>query len=408
MSDNNNFFLDIMNFMAHGGATPKMAMTFNRKPSFTCSYIHSDQYFYADDEYDQTLMQFEDALDSDIEERMIPHALRQAKETSEGFITLGDAEFGLPLTDDLVALCRDALKPQEACDVNKAIEILQGSDLAREYLEFADKADISFETSAEVDQLAIDYTDNVIVMPQTVSDLEASLLMMRGVRALQMKDVRPLLQNPERAILLNRSIEAELACIPVHVAWELKLNGFEEAWNYISASGLSDLAYAFGHRASDDFRAIRDGRSAIAAFDQWFYSGRTRKADRAIIQTLLAAGDDVKEAQELSNTQVIEALRSIGSRSIMGKNYLVEHFMTLLEDGFYGEVRDRSNANFMWFVKFERSFREAEEQVEAKRASENTDMNTEGAVILAFPDIKKARRSKDKQGDAGKVHTLRV
>ena len=131
----------------------------------------------------------------------------------------------------------------------------------------------------------------------------------------------------------------------------------------------------------------------MAAFDQWFYSGRTRKADRSLIQSLLASSEALPE-QSVSANRTVEALRAIGERGI-GRNYLVEHMTTIMQDGFYADVRDRSNANFLWFVKFERSYRAAEAYIEEKTATPSTDAPAGGAIILAFPDLlsKKAKKA---------------
>jgi len=56
-----------------------------------------------------------------------------------------------------------------------------------------------------------------------------------------------------------------------------------------------------------------------------------------------------------------------------GKNYLAEHAVTIMDDAIFTEVRDRSNANFLWFIKFERSFRETEQELQT-----SVDPTTEG------------------------------
>ncbi len=407
MSDNKNILDEMMSAVALSSNQPKIAMTFKGQAPVMCSFVASDNHFYADASDDELMMSFEDSLEADLADSMIPDALKQAKETSEGFITLGDPECGLPLTDDLAALCENAFAPVQGSSIDDALDMLKHSDLAREYIAFATDNNIAIEASNIIDQMDVDYASNTIFIPIAQNVVATALNIVRGIRAMQMVDVRALLVNPDRAILLNRSMQAELACAPVQVAWEMKLSGDNTAWDYVSKSGVADLAYAFAHRASDDFRALRDGKAAIAAFDQWFYSGRTRKADRALIQVLLASSDEASEAIETSNSEAIEALRSVGKRSNIGRNYLIDHFMTLLDDGFYGEVRDRSNANFMWFVKFERSFRDAEIKMQTGK-SKNADTAThEGsAIILAFPTIKRDRR-KTKRFEA-QVHTLRV
>ena len=49
-----------------------------------------------------------------------------------------------------------------------------------------------------------------------------------------------------------------------------------------------------------------------------------------------------------------------------GKNYLSGLIEVMKADPLFTEVRDRSNANFLWFIKFERSFRETEGDLDQK------------------------------------------
>ena len=46
-----------------------------------------------------------------------------------------------------------------------------------------------------------------------------------------------------------------------------------------------------------------------------------------------------------------------------GKNYLSMKATRTPMDTCYATVEDRSNANFLWFIKFERSFQEKEQQM---------------------------------------------
>jgi len=66
---------------------------------------------------------------------------------------------------------------------------------------------------------------------------------------------------------------------------------------------------------------------------------------------------------------IISALGSVP----YGKNYLAQHATTIMEDAIFTDVRDRSNANFLWFIKFERSFRETEQELQT--SSEPTSCN---------------------------------
>ena len=62
-----------------------------------------------------------------------------------------------------------------------------------------------------------------------------------------------------------------------------------------------------------------------------------------------------------------------------GKNYLAKHADTVISDPIFTEVRDRSNANFLWFIKFERTFRETERdlQSEFSSVSDNSAPNSQ-------------------------------
>ncbi|MEE3322691.1 MAG: hypothetical protein VX196_02020, partial [Pseudomonadota bacterium] len=57
-----------------------------------------------------------------------------------------------------------------------------------------------------------------------------------------------------------------------------------------------------------------------------------------------------------------------------GKNYLQPYANVILNDPVFTEVRDRSNANFLWFIKFERSFKEAEQELQSSAPTKNSGL----------------------------------
>ena len=72
-----------------------------------------------------------------------------------------------------------------------------------------------------------------------------------------------------------------------------------------------------------------------------------------------------------------------------GQNYLAASVGPIMNDPIFTDVRDRSNANFLWFIKFERSFTEAEQEI-AAQASAETEKFLEpetpvSATIISFP-----------------------
>ncbi len=65
-----------------------------------------------------------------------------------------------------------------------------------------------------------------------------------------------------------------------------------------------------------------------------------------------------------SGSAITPALIAALGEMPYGKNYLSAHVETIMGDPIFTDVRDRSNANFLWFIKFEKSFRETEQELQ--------------------------------------------
>lgn len=176
--------------------------------------------------------------------------------------------------------------------------------------------------------------------------------------------LNPLMFEPDEAILLNRAQQADAMMISIRLAWELKLSGEDLIWDYMVGSPVVDVLRTFEIHASNDFRSLNNGEAARAAYDKWFEDNRLKMHDKRIIHQMLLddklhISDKYQNHQgQLSN----ELLAQLGDLPD-GKNYLAlnGHKLPTHED--YSAVEDRSNANFLWFIKFERSFQEKEQQM---------------------------------------------
>jgi hypothetical protein len=174
----------------------------------------------------------------------------------------------------------------------------------------------------------------------------------------------PLTFHPDQAILVNRAQIADMNASMVRIAWELQLAGEKECWMRIEDSPLEDLARAFAREAFLDFRTISNGAASCAVFEAWFLSERCSHEDRRLIQQMLADYQGyVFDAETSSKAITAELIAALGSMPF-GKNYLAPYINTIVSDALFTEVRDRSNANFLWFIKFERSFRESEQHLQ--------------------------------------------
>jgi hypothetical protein len=104
----------------------------------------------------------------------------------------------------------------------------------------------------------------------------------------------------------------------------------------------------------------------------------------------------VFEADQASQTLAAQLLTALGGMP-HGKNYLAPYIETILNDALFTEVRERSNANFLWFIKFERSFRETEQELQSQSPS-GRDARSDA------PHSKKTKRFGDHEHSAEIVH----
>ena len=171
--------------------------------------------------------------------------------------------------------------------------------------------------------------------------------------------VNPLNYEPDEAILVNRAQQADTLMISVKIAWELRLAGEPEAWNYLGGSPMADVSRTFELKVQTDFRTLNNGEAPRAAYDKFFEDCRTKLHDKRIIhQMLLDESGYIRSGRK--EGRIGPDLFSKLGKMPHGKNYLSACKSRAPTDLCYSTVEDRSNANFLWFIKFERSFQEKE------------------------------------------------
>lgn len=174
--------------------------------------------------------------------------------------------------------------------------------------------------------------------------------------------VNPLTFEPDEAILVNRAQQADVLMMSIKMAWEQKLAGESEAWNYLAGSPMADVSRMFETKASTDFRTLNNGEAARAAYDKFFEGARTKTHDKRIIHQMLLDETGYIKSRQSRPQVTMDLFRRLGQLP-NGRNYLAMGTDRLPTDPMYATVEDRSNANFLWFIKFERSFQEKEQQM---------------------------------------------
>lgn len=277
--------------------------------------------------------------------------------------------------------------------VEQVLALLTQSRVALAMYTDAKARNLQFIMDAQVDTAAYDRDQITIrVNPRLPLPL-AALMTTRALRQawlhLNGAAINPLHFAPEEAVLLNRIQHADLVTTMIRAAWELNLAGEKDVWARILTGSAYDLAAGFAREAIADFRSLNNGQAAHATFERWFFSGRCKDVDRKLIQSMLADHHGlVFDNPAVSKMVTGDIIARTGDQPT-GKNYLTGLVDMILSDPLFTEVRDRSNANFLWFIKFERSFRASED---------NLDQNLHG--IPAIPAGAITGASSKKQGEA--------
>ena len=379
----------------------RFAYTIGSSQPVRCSWISDQPLFYADyddvtdDEFlmDDPVMEALERDISDLRDKTSAYdkVAREFAEPENHIQSLFHAD---------AAFISSAYAPTGST-LQNALDLLHQSRLASQFISFAQLHGIAIRESSHIVDATYDRSSSSILVRADL-DLETkALLMVREMRRMWQHrngaGLHPLSVHPDYAVLMNRAQQADLVVSMVRVAWELQLAGHKDAWVRIENSTLNDLGRAFAREAIADFRSINNGIAARATFESWFLSERCRKADRSLIQQMLAdyQGYVFSDNVETSRLITLDLTKALGKMPF-GTNYLESIAAQIINDPVFTEVRDRSNANFLWFIKFERSFTEAETSVALKET-----LQPATADIISFPAQKASKAATKSAKDAG-------
>ena len=348
------------------GQQVRIAYSLNEHQPVACTIISPEPFFFMNEECDfdaeEALMEegfYDIALDQEItalQNKMAQYERLSSEFTAESNII---DEFA----QNFVSSDKE---PAEI--LASIIETLSHSRYAQSLLDFATANKVKIELSHQVETAFYDKQAKTIFIREDLNHIDQVLLSVQELRRhwqhQHKTDTHPLSFHPDHAILINRAQLADLSTAIIRTAWELQLQDKKDYWVRIENSSMADLGRALAREALDDFRTLNNGKASAAIFETWFLSDRCCQQDKKLINAMLADyrgyGFDTTQASEQISIELISAL---GAQPF-GKNYLRAHAHTILHDPVFTEARDRSNANFLWFIKFERSFLEAEQELQ--------------------------------------------
>lgn len=365
----------------------RVAYTLNNAQPVACTIIGDQPLFYMDYECDY---EDEDVFDA-AEMRILENELLQLTQEMESFDNFGKdfqktpEECFVEFLSDKDTISEPFTRINTEGALERLKESLEKSRLAKAYMDFASEQGVEIKFSSQIEDAYYDRRGGSILINPERGFEDQLLLTVRELRRhwqhRQGALIHPLMFHPDNAVLVNRVQVADLVVSMIRVAWELQLSGMKEAWERIENSSMADLGRIFAREAFSDFRTLNNGQASAAVFEGWFLSERCRHEDKNMIQQMLADYQgyvfDLEEAEKSITPSLISAIGAMP----YGKNYLAAHVQILMDDAIFTDVRDRSNANFLWFIKFERSFRETEQELQ-----ETGDHVVDGVRHTALPD----------------------
>lgn len=361
----------------------RVAYTLNNAQPVACSIISDQPMFYIDTEED---FLEDDEFMEDAELALLEREVTALKKEIEeierfsSFYEKDDHKKMICLAETITEMTVfETQEEKEASEYYKdpykaqdLRDILCQSRLGQAYFQLLDTYNVSFEVTDQVSTSDYNKTSQSILIGANLNLEDALLLSAQELRRhwqhRQGALINPLNFHPDNAILIHRIQMADLSVAMVRIAWELQLAGNKDVWDRLESSSMADLAYAFAKEAFIDFRTIQSGAAATAVFEAWFMSDRCRSFDRDLIQKMLSDYQcTVLDIDRVLNSVSGEIISALGSMPF-GKNYLARHAGTIMSDPIFTDVRDRSSANFLWFIKFERSFKETEQGLQTSMA----------------------------------------
>jgi len=350
----------------------RMAYTLNNSQPVVCTLVSDQPFFYLDEEnaleddflLDDELLEeefFNTELESqlavmknkiDLYERNTKQRERNNKKREDDFIQSYTTDDSIELSD--------------------LLNLLKESRIAHAYLDDIYARGIYIQNSNHCESAHYDAAAKTIFIRDDLPKTEAVFAMLTELRRAwqegQQAAVNPLTLHPDYAVLVNRVQQADIMVGTVRAAWELKLAGHEDIWKHVDQSSMRDMGRALAREALADFRTLNNAKAQAAAFETWFLSDRCKDADKSLINAMLAGYDKFTINEEgLKTAPVAQIIARVGEMPF-GKNYLASYTHMIMQDGLFTEVRDRANANFLWFIKFERAFDETEQALQSSGA----------------------------------------
>jgi len=178
--------------------------------------------------------------------------------------------------------------------------------------------------------------------------------------------------EPMSGIMYYRSLHADYMAYLIGCWWEIELSGLYKGCFDEVCSHFKEYGWMFGsyyNTARDDFRSLNNGS---ALFNAWksFFNREYPYIDRQFLTTILSY--PLTKFKETPKHDIRKAITEC--MSIKGVSYIPKEFFNDASNSTRLVcVDNRTNNSFLWFIKFETQYQEAEDEL--KQSVDTTDNN---------------------------------
>jgi len=373
--------------------SPKVAYTFGATQNVRSTYIAHDPFFFMDVEDsildDEECFELHDSIEST---------------DSNYFSSFGESGHLLDILENFDSNIESynpaASVKSSSTELEEIFTIMRKSRYAGTLLDLALSENIRIEANTHIFSAEYNKDTQIILYNPSLNQVDTLKVLMMALRQFwQAKSgalIHPLSFYPDHAIFVYRAQNADIAASLLRVGWELYLSGYEDLWTDLESTSLKDMAHSFAREAALDFRTLNNGKAIYAAFETWFLSDRSRICDNQLVQRLLAGNykGPTIENEDMSIMVLTQFTGALGEMPY-GKNYLGGSAQSIVSDPVFMDIRERSNANFLWFVKFEKTFREMEQELQSgEDLPEGTTISSSGKSRPTDPSRKDTHDTK--------------
>lgn len=330
-------------YLTHNSKPCLMAYSINNRQPVICTIVADQPYFYMDETYEE--LELETTF-VEVPAKVVSKSLGY-EEFKEQFLELSD-ELSIETPQ------KDVLDLENLNKLFSSVGFInQTFSKHIDSISFSDQV-----STVEVQNRTLKLNKN---LPLETALFLSAISVREASRKYSLFDF-----EPEEAVLYNKLSHVDLIYFGLRFLWELKLLNGPKIWD----NARKQLEYKFEQQfkvlqfiCGYDFRALRNGQALILVLENYFTNCSVFYPEKQAIQRMLSSSEsfDIERKKIPLDIQVLKNLFYVEGDNQTILNY--KRLSTLLTDPIFTEVRNRSNANFLWFIKFERSFRETEESL---------------------------------------------